>query len=112
MSLAYLDKHEEEAIQRFLENPRMVEAVKKVLLSGIYQNGTLKPGEVADPTRNFALARLMTSIGSGEKVDKEKIGEDLWICAMGIYIVQDCFRNLESLKKVESKEKEKVNPAR
>ena len=47
-----LSKEEQAELEKFNQYPMMKQAVKKVLLFGIYNNGTLEPGKEADPTVN------------------------------------------------------------
>lgn len=110
MSLNYLNEIEQNQIQVFLDNPTMKEAVKKVILAGIYFNGVLRPGEPANPTMNFALA--MASAAISQAIENEKVGEDLKARAIGIGLLKDAFEQLESLRKVKVEEKKQVNPAR
>lgn len=110
--LDYLNEIEKNQVEAFVSNETMKLAVKKVLLAGIYNNGTLKQGQDPKATQNFALAGVIKAIANGEKVDYQSIGQDLTACATGIYLLETGFQQLEKLKKVVSEPKEKKNPAR
>ena len=43
--MSYLSDHEKQSIEAFCNNKTMYNAVKKVILSGIYEQGTLKKDE-------------------------------------------------------------------
>ncbi len=87
--MEYLSDIERAKIETFMADKVMVEAVKKVLLSGIYYNGTLKPGEKADPLKNFALALAFDPM-----IPAQKVGEDLKASAQGISLLEQGFRKL------------------
>lgn len=106
----YLNEIEKQEVQKFLENTVLKEAVKKVILAGIYFNGTLRPGEKADPLRNFALSLVSSAIANGTR--NEQIGEDVRAKLIGVGLLEDAYQALEKLKKVEVRETKKVNPAR
>ncbi len=97
MSFEYLNEIEKDQIQGFLNNPTMKEAVKKVVLAGIYFNGTLRKAEPANPSRNFTLALVNAGISQGA-TDSE-IGQDIRGRAIGIGLVEDAWNQLENLKK-------------
>ncbi len=103
-----LNEQELIEVRKFLENEVQMEAVRKVLLGGIYYNGTLKPGEASDPSRNFALS-LVAQRG---QASNEELGQDLRACSQGIILLETAFQKLLTYKeKEEPKEKEK-NQAR
>jgi hypothetical protein len=102
-----LDKREAEAVERFANDEVALRAVKKVLLTGLYNNGALRPGFDANPTHNFALTSLIQAVANGKEIDNEAVGQDLRSCAMGIYLLENAWREMEKLKKVEAEVKEK-----
>lgn len=73
-------------------DPVMFEALKKHLLAGIYQNGTLKPNEKAEPTRNFALRFDL------DGKSNQELGEDLRAVVEGIRMIEVAFKELSSYK--------------
>ena len=64
---------EKAQVERFYNNEVMREAVKKVLLAGVYQSGTLKEGKPADPTRNAAFSLVSNVPG----ISNDQLGADL-----------------------------------
>lgn len=106
---SYLNEIEKAEAQRFCENKTMMETVRKVLLMGIYYNGTLRPGEPADPLRNFALT--MADRELLKEYTDEELGRNLRAKRIAIDLVELGFKELEKLKKVDKSKKDKVNPA-
>lgn len=102
----YLSPMEVEEIQKFLENTRMREAVKKVILSGVYIDGRLEEGKPADPLKNFMLGTL----GQQHNLmnDDRHLGAMTRSIINAISMVESGFGALETLRKVESAE-EKPN---
>lgn len=105
----YLNDIEKEQIEAFYKNEPMREAVKKVLLAGIYHNGTLKAGEKAEPQKNFLLSMAATASRTG--VPNETLGADLRAAAEGITVVEAAFKELSTFSKLVVAEKIKVNEA-
>jgi hypothetical protein len=103
-----LNDVEKAAVQKFVEFETMREAVKKVLLAALYTNGTLKPGEKAEPLINRAL----TIVHNQPEVSNEKIGADLRAMYSGIMMLEEGFKQLSTYVKVETKPKDSTNKAR
>lgn len=106
----YLDEREEAAIQRFLEDEVQMEAVKKVLLSGVYQDGRLEAGKPADPLRNFILGA--TTGPNDQLLPDEQLGGKLRAIINAVSLVESGFRALEKLKLTPSPVEPKPNKAR
>lgn len=102
----YLNDIEKEQIEAFYKNEVMREAVKKVLLAGIYQNGTLKAGEKAEPNKNFALY-----LASQPGIANEVLGADLKAAAEGIRVVETAFKELGTFNKLVVATENKINEA-
>ena len=86
----------------------MIKALKKVLLFGVYYNGTLKKGEDANPLMNFAL-----------RIDEQNILTDAQVGAIlrakteGLATVEGGFGVIELFKPVIVEEKViEKNPGR
>lgn len=105
MKPKYLNDLEADSISQFVENPVLVSAVKKVLLSGIYFEGIIKEGEDNDPKQNFLLAL------SNKDMPAELLGYELKARAEGIKLLEKGFQKLLRFQKVESN-KSKLNQAR
>jgi hypothetical protein len=105
---SFLSELECEEIAKFNKNTIMREAVRKVLLSAIYENGTLREGMPADPLRNVAFS-LAASRGD---FSNERLGQDLRAVWEGVNLLESGMGQLLSYKvDVPQKLKEKVNPA-
>lgn len=104
----YLSDSEQQKIASFMRDTKMVDAVKKVILAGIYFNGTLKPDVKANPLKNFAL-----SLAFDPKIDNEALGADLRATAQGISFVEKGFGELGKIAELASvpKAKKEKNPA-
>lgn len=113
--MEYLDEvlsaTEKAAVERANEDEILMQALEKVLLAGLYDNGSLQAGFRANPTRNFALTTLIASISQGKEINFDAVGRDVWGSAMGVYLVSNAFKELRKLKKVDVKNETKENRA-
>ena len=101
--LSVLEKAE---LAKFVENKVLTEAVKKVVLSAIYYDGTLVQNESADAQKNFCLA-IAT-----EKLTNEELGAKLKASLAGVQLLENGFAQLSQFKAVEDKLKQTKNTAR
>jgi len=98
---------EVEKIDNMRKDEVLMEAVRKVLLSAIYENGTLRQGIKADPARNAAFAAVANYPGMSD----EQLGADLRAQWAGISALENGINKLGNYKKkVSSGEVEEVNP--
>src|SRR5574343_299835 len=104
----FLSDLEKELIEAFYKNETQREAVKKVLLMGLYQNGVMKAGVKHNPQMNWALGLAWKMDGS--RADAEDVGRTLQVVAEGIKSVELAFQELSKFKKPEA-EKARKNPA-
>ncbi|MFA6897239.1 MAG: hypothetical protein WCQ96_03065 [Patescibacteria group bacterium] len=95
-----------EKIEHLCKDEVLVEAMKKVLLSAIYENGTLRNGIKADPTRNAAFAAVANYPGMSD----EQIGSDLRAQWAGVSALENGIKKLQGYKKETSDKKEEANP--
>lgn len=103
-----LNDLEKSKVTTFLEDETLVNAVKKILLLGLYQNGTVLPGEEYDATTNFAM-----HIAFKKEATNEQIGADLRACAEGIRLLESGFEQLKKFKtQAPAEPKSTVNKAR
>jgi hypothetical protein len=109
MTHDYLDDVEVVKIQTFCADEKMKEAVKKVLLFGLYNNGTLKKGKKADPLQNTAFGLFFAKKG---QVSNEELGQDLRAVAEGINLIENAYNKLHTIKAPVTSDKPKVNIAR
>lgn len=94
-----LNEIEFEELQKFLNNQTLKNAVKKVLLTGIYNDGTLRAGLEPNPNKNFILGFASNQVGTG--ASNELLGADVRAVIEGIRMIEVGYANLEKLKKVE-----------
>jgi hypothetical protein len=112
MEQEILNDEELALITQFVGNGKMVEAVKKVLLASLYDNGTLKPGVAANPLKNWALGAFFSQ--DADKIDDKLLGQSIRASAMGIQMLESGINKLvEIATPVKKKEEgEGSNPAR
>lgn len=103
-----LSDTEKLAIQMFVDNEVQVRAVKKILLFGIYNNGTLKKDLTPDPLQNFAF-RL---VSRGMNLTNEVLGQQNRAEWEGINALENAFNELLQFKKNDERSEPKGNPAR
>ena|SRR3990167_7366319 len=106
----FLNELEKEQVDVFVNNPVMYNAVKKIILSGIYFHGVLQAGEPAETKRNFMLG--MASRHQGAGATNEVLGQDVRAADTAISMLEGGFQEIDKLKKVEITKKDKVNRAR
>ena len=96
MANEFLSDREQDLVRNFYENEGMREAVKKVLLAALYDNGTLAEGKPADALKNFAL----TYVHGTPSATDEQIGRRLRAQYEGIMKVEEAFSHMSTYKKV------------
>ena len=103
-----LNEIEQDCLERLAKDIVTIGALKKVLLFGVYFNGTLKKGENPNPLLNFAAR-----IGENDvNMSNETMGSILRAKVEGLATVEMGFRELEKFKKEEKPKGEESNPAR
>lgn len=107
MAINYLSDKELEKVDKFVKDKVQFEAVRKVLLDGIYNNGTLKKDAPADPLRNWALSLGATS-NQGVHLTNEQVGAELRAMSEGIYFLEMALKQLTQISKKRDEEKAKV----
>ena len=106
----YLSEKERSEVQKFLENKIAFEAVRKVLLSGVYLDGRLEADKPADPLKNFILASF-TQPGVGLLPDSD-MGAKMRSIINAVSMIETGFAELEKCRKVEVTPISKINKAR
>jgi len=103
----YLSSIEKAKIENFYKDEVLREAIRKVLLAGVYYNGVLRAGEKAEPLKNAALSRAYSS-----DLTNEELGADVRALAQGIQAIEMAFKKMAEIKAepILSTDKE-VNPA-
>src|SRR5450759_4044310 len=102
-----LNDVEKAAVQKFVEFETMREAVKKILLFGLYNNGTLKPGTTADPLQNASFGLVSHS----PETSNEHLGAHLSAMWEGVRLVENALYNTAEFKK-ETPREPKLNKSR
>lgn len=101
----YLSDVEKEQLIAFNQNPILREAVKKVLLAGLNENGVLKAGKQSNSTQNAALY-LVSQAG---EVSNEALGADLRAYWNGLKAVENGFNKISEFVPEKTVEKSKNN---
>lgn len=83
----FLSDQEKDLLKSFYKNETMREAVKKVILFGLYNNGVLKPGDKSDALRNAAF-NLVSNRGENTN---EQIGADLRAMWEGVNALENAY---------------------
>jgi len=111
----YLTDLEVSAIERFNADPVLADAVHKVILNTVYNQGVIKKGKKLDQssTSKMNSAFVLASVAcSGQSVvDDEALGRDLRALWRGIQLVNTGFNELAKIKKVVEKKEEDTNNA-
>jgi len=109
----YLNEQEHQEIIKFVQNKVLFEAVRKVLMELVYQQGVLKEGEPANAMTNYAFALAARKKLPGfTGLTNEQIGADLCSVWEGTNMVEGGFKELEKFKEIEKPNKLKGNPGR
>lgn len=98
----FLNEVEKNELTKFVENKTQFEAVRKVILSGVFYDGVLKQGEAMDVLRNFMIARFTNPQGMspapiGIDTD-ETLGRKLRAMIDGISMVETAFKKFEQFE--------------
>lgn len=83
-------------IEQFCKDEEMFNAVKSVLLAGIYTHGTLKKGFTPDPLINGALS--LVHLSSANPVPDEVLGQHIRGVWEGLNALQNAIQNLKSIR--------------
>lgn len=103
---------ERERIIAFNRDAILVNAVKKVLLESMYNNGVLRKEARPDSTRNAALSLAVMAVNGQVIASNEQLGEDLRGMAQAIILMEQGFSKLEEIKNnVPEKQETPTNPA-
>lgn len=111
MSYTFLSDAEKNRLSSFLDDPIMVEAVKKVLFKPVYTSGVLIPDAPANGLQNFALNIYKNpSEGSNEQYSDEELGRLTKIRRLAVELVITAFNEMENYRGVTKvgEEKSKV----
>lgn len=100
-----ITEREKGSLNRFVNDKVMLEAVKKILFSGIYFEGTIRKEGIA--IKNFTLDFVRNDRTNDE------IGADLRAAFMAIKLLERGFEKIVYFSKQKNSDNEKIkNPAR
>lgn len=83
-------------IENFVKDEVLYNAVKKVLLAGLYTHGTVSKDFTPEPTINGAFS--LVSLAMSNPVPDEIIGQQLRAQWAGINALKNAFDNLKEIK--------------
>jgi hypothetical protein len=96
---SYLSDLEKQKIKAFNEDTVLKNAVRKVMLEPLYNQGVLGSEKEHDPTINFALTDAFKMLlGQREMWDMQKLGAITMANARAIQLVEQGFGELEKVK--------------
>lgn len=84
-----------------------ITALKKVILSAVYFDGTLIEEGIPDPLKNFCLA-----IASKPGIKNEDLGAEIKASLAAVQLLETGFKELEKFKVQEAVKKDSKNQAR
>lgn len=100
----YLNDLEIEKIEAFCKDTVLLEAVRKVMLQGIYTHGTLQKGVTPDPLQNGALS--LASVSTTNPIPDEMLGQHIRGIWSGLNALENAFTSLTSIKSNKGEEVE------
>jgi hypothetical protein len=83
-------------IEQFCADTEMFNAVKKVLLAGIYTHGTVQRGFTPDPLKNGALS--LASLATANPIPDEVLGAHIRGVWEGLNALQNALQNIRNIK--------------
>lgn len=100
----YLSELEIVKIEAMCQDEVLLEAVRKVMLQGIYTHGTLQKGIVPDPLVNGAYALAAQAMSN--PIPDELLGQHIRAQWAGLNALENAFRDLKKLKSQKADEVE------
>ena len=92
----YLSKVEQDKIALFNNDKVLFEAIKKVILKGVYSQGILEPDKPGNPMLNAALG--LVALTQQGVISNEALGADLRAFFEGAKMVETGFKYLAEIK--------------
>lgn len=102
-----LSELEKDKLRIVASDEVMLVAVKKVLLSSVYFDGTLRKELDPDAQKNFCLA-----LASEPKITREELGGKILASLAGVQLLETGFKDLEKFAVAEKEPRETKNQAR
>jgi len=103
-----LDDREKALLAQFADNEDMREVVRKVLLAGLYAEGTLRKGVKAETNFNAAFYRVAFEKG----ITNDEAGADLKATFHGITSLENAYKAMLEYRSKLDLPKKKENQAR
>lgn len=110
-AIEYLTDHELEKVVQFNEDLVMKNAVRKVLLEAIYNNGVLRAGGAPEPLRNAAFGLVFKTINGQGVASDADLGQDLRGLANGVSLLEQGLAQLDKIKRLDNTGEPMGNPA-
>jgi hypothetical protein len=92
----YLTELEVTKVEQFCADKVMFEAVKKILLSGIYSHGVIEKGFKHDPLQNAAFNLASQAITN--PIPDAELGANLRGMWAGVNYLHNAYKELEKIK--------------
>lgn len=92
----YLSELEIVKLETLCADEVMLEALRKVMLQGIYTHGVMAPGVVADPLKNAAYSLAAEAMNN--PIPDELLGQHIRAQWAGLNALENAFRDLKKLK--------------
>lgn len=102
MTKEYLNESEVQKIEQFCADKEMYNAVRKVVLQGIYQHGTVQKDQETDPLINGAFN--LAAVAQTNPVTDELLGQHIRGMWAGVNAMKNAFDDLDSIKSDKPKE--------
>ena len=83
-------------IETFCNDAVMYNAVRKVILQGIYEHGTVQKGQTPDPLKNGAFALASTAMEN--PITDELLGQHIRGMWAGVNAMHNAFKELNNIK--------------
>jgi hypothetical protein len=104
MEISYLNENEIKLIEAFCKNEEQFEAVRKVMLQGIYFHGVNVKGKKSNPLINGAFS--LVALSPTNPIPNEEIGAQLRAQWAGINALESAMNNLKKIKSDTKENKE------
>lgn len=92
----YLTELQKAKIEAFCADEEMFEAVRKVMLQGLYTHGTVAYNYTPDPLQNAAFH--LASLAVNNPIPDEQIGANVRAMFAGINALENAYQTLISIK--------------
>jgi len=106
----YLSDKEYELVRKFVENEATVEAVRKVLLSGVYDDGIRVEDKPAEPLKNFILGKMSQPLMINAPMETK--GMEITSVINAVSMVERGFEELDRFKVKKPEVEKEKNKAR